>query len=172
MLDLGYRVLLDKDGLTDGLLAPTRTAYITVKPTEKEFVARIEEFWWSTTYVAKYLWRDEVFAARVVLDGEMREHGLLPMLEWLVGAEHAWSVRTGALGRQLKRYLDPEHWTEVEHTFGGANGGHWQALFRTIEVFRSCAKLVAERLGYAYPQALDERMIRYLLEIRSLTKKG
>ena len=51
-LDLGYRVLLDKDGLTAGLQPPMRAAYIPAKPSAGEFRQLIEDFWWDATYVA------------------------------------------------------------------------------------------------------------------------
>ncbi|HEY7849264.1 MAG TPA: aminoglycoside 6-adenylyltransferase, partial [Ktedonobacterales bacterium] len=38
-LDWGYRALLDKDGLTTGWPAPTRTAYIPTRPNEREYRA-------------------------------------------------------------------------------------------------------------------------------------
>ena len=146
-LDLGYRALVDKDGLAAGLPPPTYTAYLPQPPTAEDYRALVEEFWWGTTYVAKYLWRDEPFAARAVLDGEVRGHGLRTVLEWVVGVEHGWAVRPGVLGRQLKRHLPPAVWAEVERTFGGADAaGHWRALFRTVAVFRRCARLVAARL--------------------------
>jgi aminoglycoside 6-adenylyltransferase len=171
-LDLGYRVLIDKDGLTAGLQAPTHTAYLTEKPTEQEFRALVEEFWWCTTYVAKYLWRDEVFGARAILDAEIRLHVLRPMLAWVAGADHGWSIRPGAWGRNLKRHLRPEVWGEVERTFGGTGDeGHWRALLQTIAVFRASAESLAQRLGYEYPRGLDERMMGYLLEIRELPRK-
>jgi aminoglycoside 6-adenylyltransferase len=171
-LDLGYRVLVDKDDLTVGLKTPTYSAYIPTKPTADEFRAKVEEFWWNTTYVAKYLWRDEPFAARANLDAEIRLHVLRPMLEWLIEVENGWSVRPGAWGRQLKRQLKPEVWAEVEKTFGGADDkGHWQALSQTILVFRGCAASVARSLGYEYPRELDERMMRYVVAIRDLPKK-
>ena len=62
-LDLGYRVLLDRDGLTSHLPQPTYAAHIPARPTETEFLALVEEFWWETTYVAKNLWRDELLPA-------------------------------------------------------------------------------------------------------------
>ncbi len=124
-LDRGYRVLVDKGGLTAGLPPRTHTACLPQPPTTAAYQALVEEFWWGTTYVAEYLWRDEPLAARVVLDGEVREHGLRTVLEWVVGVEHGWAVCPGVLGRQLKRHLPPEFWAQAERTFGGADAaGH------------------------------------------------
>jgi aminoglycoside 6-adenylyltransferase len=102
-LDHGYQVLLDKDELAGGLLAPTFRAYLPPKPSAQRYQDVVEEFWWETTYVAKYLWRDELVAARTVLDGILRREVLQPMLEWLIEVEHDWCVNPGTLGRSLRR---------------------------------------------------------------------
>jgi hypothetical protein len=52
-LDAGYRVLLDKDGLATALPVPSGSAYVLSPPTQEEFAALVEEFWWETGYVAK-----------------------------------------------------------------------------------------------------------------------
>jgi aminoglycoside 6-adenylyltransferase len=171
-LDVGYRVLLDKDGLTGGLPAPTHTAFIPARPTAREYRQLVEEFWFTATYVAKYLWRGETFGARGILDAEIRLHTLQPLLTWAIEVEHGWSVNTGFFGRWIRRYLKPELWAEVERAFGGSDDeGHWRALFQTIAVFRQCAESVAASLGYAYPHDLDERMTSYLLQIKDLPRQ-
>ena len=172
-LDMGYRVLVDKDGLTAGLPAATRTTYVAGPPSAHEYRQLVEEFWFSATYVAKYLWRSETFGARAILDGEIRTYTLRPMLTWTVGVEKGWSADTGAFGRWIRQHLDPELWAEVEAAFGGTDEeGHWRALFRTTAVFRRCAQRVADALGYEYPRALDERMEAYLRAIMARPKRG
>jgi aminoglycoside 6-adenylyltransferase len=63
-LDVGYRVLVDKDGATSSWAAPTQHAHIPPKPSRAEYDALVEEFWSVTTYVAKGLWRVELFFAK------------------------------------------------------------------------------------------------------------
>lgn len=43
-LDAGYRILLDKDGLTKGMCSPTYGAYIPVPPTNEAYQKWIEDF--------------------------------------------------------------------------------------------------------------------------------
>jgi aminoglycoside 6-adenylyltransferase len=43
---------------------------------------------------------------------------------------------------------------------------NWQAMWATIVLFRKLAISVGEALGYAYPKELDERMDRYLQNVR------
>lgn len=42
ILDLGYRVLVDKDGLLRGLAAPSYTAHIPAKPTQQDYTALLQ----------------------------------------------------------------------------------------------------------------------------------
>jgi len=46
-LDVGYRVLLDKDRRTAGWKPPSYQAHIPARPAEAEYQALVEEFWWA-----------------------------------------------------------------------------------------------------------------------------
>jgi aminoglycoside 6-adenylyltransferase len=169
-LDNGYIVLLDKDHLTAGLKPPTFTALLPVPPTGKEFRAIINEFFNDAIYVAKNLWRENLFSVKDSLDYIMKFHCLRAMLEWQLGIENNWSVKPGAYGKGLKRKIDPEIWSELERTYVGAGTQeNWQALFRTIRLFRKVALQVAKALAYEYPQDMDQRVVQYLQEIKALS---
>ena len=71
-LDVGYLVLLDKDSRTSGWKQPSYRAHIPDRPTGAEYQRLVEVFWWTTTYVAKSLWRDELVFARWCLDQEIK----------------------------------------------------------------------------------------------------
>ena len=80
-LDVGYTVLLDKDRLTVGIRPPTYEAYVPTRPDEETYLTVVNDFFSDAPYVAKYLWRDELLAAKWCLEVEMRQHYLRPMLE-------------------------------------------------------------------------------------------
>jgi len=169
MLDVGYRVLLDKDGRTSGWGAPTYRAHIPAKPTELEYRDLVEEFWWSSTYVAKSLWRDELVIARFVLERDLKLETLRLMLEWRIEIEHDWSVKPGVLGRGLKQLLPAGTWSELESTYvGPGSEENWAALLRTMALFRRVAREVGEALGYDYPQKVDDQVTAYLEGVRKL----
>jgi aminoglycoside 6-adenylyltransferase len=171
VLDWGYRVLLDKDGLTVGLPSPTRTAHIPPQPTEREYHALVEEFWWETIYVAKNLWRDEVLHAKYNLDVVMRHELLLQLLEWRMEVDREWAWKPGIVGRGLKRLLPPETWSELEATWVGAGvEENWDALFAMTTLFRRVALEVGSALGYDYPHELDQRVSAYLQAVRHLSR--
>jgi aminoglycoside 6-adenylyltransferase len=167
-LDVGYRVLLDKDGLTSSWKPPTYRAHIPEKPTEAQYIALIEEFWWSSTYVAKSLWRDEIMFAKWILDHDLKQETLRPFLEWQIEIEHDWSVKPGVLGRGLKQLLPAEIWQELEAIYVGAGLEEtWNALFRTCDLFQRVAIDIGQTFGYEYPHKVDAQVRAYLQRIKS-----
>ncbi len=119
--------------------------------------------------MTKCLWRDELMPAKWCLDVEMRHNYLRPMLEWRMELDHGWSVPTGNLGTRLKNRLPSEIWSQLEGTYVGAGiAENWEALFRTMALFRRAAIDVADDLGHAYPSDLDRRVTPYVRAIKDL----
>ena len=171
--DAGYQVLVDKDHLTSGLKPPTYSAYIPTPPTEKDYLDLLEGFFLDTTYVAKFLWRDDMMAAKHILDHSLKQEHLRPMLEWHTEIDHQWSIKPGPYGRRLKQHLRPDLWVELECTYTGAGlEENWEALFRTIGLMRLVANEVGERLGFTYPEELEQRVLNYLRKVRQLDRVG
>jgi aminoglycoside 6-adenylyltransferase len=172
-LDVGYAVLLDKDHLANGLKPPTHTAYIPTPPTGPVYQDLIQEFWNDAAYTAKNLWRDNLIAAKHNLDVIMKFHVLRQFLEWQMEIEHNWSVRPGAYGKGLKKWINPGLWAELESTYVGAGiEENWDALFKTIDLFRKVAIKVGDHLGYVYPDDLDRRMMAYLHKVKNLDREA
>src|SRR5215208_3190540 len=158
-LDAGYRILLDKDYLTDGMKAPSYKAYIPVPPTNEVYQTMINDFFSDAPYVAKCLLRGELLPAKWCLDYDMKHVYLRPMLEWLMGLNHNWSLPAGWLGKGLKKKLPPEIWSQLEASYAGAaTPENWEALFHTLALFRQVAMEVGKGLGYEYPLELDKRV--------------
>ncbi|HET8894238.1 MAG TPA: aminoglycoside 6-adenylyltransferase [Gaiellaceae bacterium] len=153
-LDVGYRVLLDKDGTTARWAQPTHRAHIPAKPTEEEYVALVEEFWWGVTYVGKACAREERFFSRFVLDVDLTHGALRRMLEWLIETGRDWSWKPGAYGRGIERELRSDLAAELVAAEG--------SLERTIALFRSVAHEVGDSLGYRYPQYADDAVSAYI----------
>ncbi|MGC9335178.1 MAG: aminoglycoside 6-adenylyltransferase, partial [Anaerolineae bacterium] len=172
-LDVGYSILLDKDGATAGLGPPTYRAHVPARPTEEEFLTLVEEFHHEATYVAKHLWRDDLLPAKYNLDQAMKQVNLRRMLEWRLQIDYDWSVKVGAYGKGLKRHLAPSLWSELEATYVGADlAENWAALFGTIGLFRRVGNEVAAHLGYEYPDQMDRRVVHYLRRVEALQRAG
>jgi aminoglycoside 6-adenylyltransferase len=156
--DIGYKILLDKDHVTGSLKSATYQAYILKPPSREHYEARIETFWMDSTYVAKYLWRTDIVAAKWRLH-QIFDQGLREVLEWSVAIAHDWNWKPGALGRGLEKALDPATRTELLESFAGGDiNDLWTSLFRTTALYRKTAIKVASSLGYNYPCDLDKRV--------------
>ncbi len=168
-LDAGYRVLLDKDQLATNLCPATGMAYVPKPPTFEMYQTLINDFLSDAPYVAKCLWRDELLPAKWCLDCDMKHTYLRQLLEWRVEIDYGWSAPTGFLGKGLKKRLPPDIWALVELTYAGARlADNWEALTHTLDLFRRVAVEVGDRLGYAYPHDLHQRICAYVEQIRQL----
>jgi aminoglycoside 6-adenylyltransferase len=172
-LDLGYAVLVDKQGLTDGMRAPTYSTYIPARPSDEVYQKVVADFFSDVPYVAKCLRRDELMPAKYCLDFDMKHVFLRQMLDWRMELDHNWSAPTGFLGRGLKKHLPPEIWSDLESTYVGAEiEENWDALFRTLALFRRVAVEVADDLGYVYPHDMDRRVVAYAQKVRHVDSTG
>lgn len=168
-MDAGYRVLLDKDCLTEELRAPTYTAYIPATPSEAAYRTAIEEFFSDAPYVAKCLRRDELLPVKWCLDHDMKHVYLRQMLEWRVELDYDWSEPVGALGKGLKKRLPPALWEQLKATYAGAGiDENWESLFRTMALYRQVAIEVGDDLGYSYPHELDRRVTDYVRSVQDM----
>ena len=168
-LDAGYQVLVDKDQLTQGMLAPTGKAHIPKPPTRDAYQTLINDFLSDAPYVAKCLVRDELLPAKWCLDYDMKHIYLRQLLEWRVELDNAWSVPVGSLGKGLKKRLPLEIWSALESCYADASmEENWKALERTMQLFRQVAKAVGESLGYPYPEELHQNVANYVKHIRQM----
>jgi aminoglycoside 6-adenylyltransferase len=88
-----------------------------------------------------------------------------------VALDHGWAVPVGNLGKGLKKRLPPDIWSELERCYAGAGvAENWEALYRTIDLYRRVAVEVGDHLGYAYPHELDQRVTAYAREIQRMER--
>ncbi|MVZ60790.1 AadS family aminoglycoside 6-adenylyltransferase [Sphingobacterium humi] len=164
--DIGYRILLDKDGLTSAMKPPTHQVSIIKKPSVDAFKQLLNDFWWDTTYVAKCLARDEIFYAKFMSENNLRTAYLVPLLEWYIASQHHWNITTNKHGRLFKQYLSEEEWEKLELTFSGSVlVDNWKALFAMMDIVHEIGKELAARLNYAYLDKLEEDIRGYILGV-------
>ncbi|WP_165967206.1 aminoglycoside 6-adenylyltransferase [Jeotgalibacillus sp. S-D1] len=167
--DNGYEVLLDKDKLTPLFKPPSFQAYHVKPPTKDQYAELVNSFWWDTSYVAKSLWRDELFFSKYMLDSIIRINYLQPMIEWHIGVQHSWGVNPNKHGRWFKRYVQPALWTRIEQTYAGSSvEDNWNALFNTMNLFSELAIEVGAYLSYPYDKEMEERLTAYCKNIYTL----
>ena len=159
--------------MVEGLRPPTFTADIPTPPTQQAYLTQVEEFFHEATYVVKHLWRDDLLPAKFNLDQMMKQDCLRQMLEWWIEIRHGWSVKPGAYGKGLKKWLPPDLWAELEATYAGADlEENWEAMFKTIALYRKVAIEVGEALGYAYPHEMDNRTMAYFHRVKTLDRQA
>jgi len=169
--DVGYKVLIDKDGLTRALKPPTYQSVLIKKPTEEKFAQLLNDFWWDMTYVAKCLARDEIFYARFMTENMMRTDYLVPMLEWYIAIAHDWQITTNKHGRLFKKYLPADLWQRVEVTFADSDiENNWRALFAYADLCHELGQSLAEQLNYSYPTELENNIRQYLSFVKAKHK--
>lgn len=167
--DVGYKVLIDKDGLTNNMLPPTYEATLIKRPSNEIFQLKLLDFWWDMVYVAKCLLRDELFYAKYMSEEVMRFNNFQKIIEWHIGMQHDWKITTNKKGRLFKKYLSPEMWKKVEATFAGSDiADNWRALFAYADLGSEIGPEIARKLGYDYPAELEQKIRAYLLKIRPL----
>jgi len=170
-LDAGYRVLLDKDGLTEGFAAPTYQAYIPQPPTANRYHEVVEMFYLDCIYVAKYIWRGDLNAAHRILNEMVKQEHLRPMLEWHQEITHDWQLKPGPSMRRIEQSLRPDLVKELSQTYAGITPQElWESLDRTRDLMRKVAQEVGQALGYAYPDSIERKAFAYIEEIRSLKR--
>lgn len=166
--DLGYQVIVDKDGITQNLPQATKTEHLIKKPSEEEFLTLINEFFWDATYVPKYLWRNSLFFAKFMFSSLQSEY-FEKMIEWYIGSKNNWDVNTGVHGKYFEKHLDEQTWKEIRQTFVGADiEENWIAFFKLFDLFTKFAHSVAENLEYTYPSEQEKKLLIYLRESKHL----
>ena len=170
---IGYTVLLDKDGRTASLEPPTYRAFIPSVPSGRYYASRVNDFWWDSTYVAKYLWREDLLAVKFMLEGDLIHLHLLQMLEWSIEIERGWNWRPGHYGRDIKKALHPDTYSQLAEAYAGGNIEElWESLLRTAALFRKVAIKVGDSLGYRYLYDLDRKVTIYHQTVRGLDRQA
>ena len=171
-LDVGYRVLLDKDGRTSaGSRRPTARTFPPRRPRPRTAPRS------RSSGGAPRTSRRRSGAGRSCSPSSCstRTYGTgrsEASLEWRIELDHDWSLRPGAYGRGLERLLPPELAAELAATYVGAGvEENWDALFATAALFRRVATEVGAALGHAYPlEDVDEVVTAHLEAVRVLPR--
>ncbi|MCR5509671.1 MAG: aminoglycoside 6-adenylyltransferase, partial [Lachnospiraceae bacterium] len=91
-------ILLDKDGILPEIPESSDESHHVIRPTEAQFAATCNEFWWCLNNIAKGLWRGEVTYAQDMLNFVVRKQ-LEKVLSWKIGLLTGYSVSIGKAGK-------------------------------------------------------------------------
>lgn len=164
----GYGILIDKDELLRDMPLPDYKAYQCRKPDEKEFKRNFDEFWFEVYHVAKYLWRDDLWTAK--LRDIAAKEKLRQMIEWNHAADFNWNFAPGCDGKRMNSWIDKNILQQLEQCWSGFNkDDNIQSLQATIELYRKLSTDTARRLGYDYNKEVDKNISSF---IENLLKKN
>lgn len=163
LYERGFRVLIDKKRLASRLPVPSHSSPVRRPPTQAEFRATVEEFWFETSHIPKYLQRDDLWVVKF-RDWTMKEL-LLRMMEWHAVAKGGDRADVGHIGMRLKDWISADVWQRLNDVFARFDAADSRrALLATTTLFRDVATETADLLGYQYPDDVDDAISGYISE--------
>ena len=160
--EANFEVIKDDKGLFDSYISsPNR--YWTAPPTEEEFGASCNEFWWVSAYVVKAIRRNQLIYATDHLYGICQQE-LLKVLAWQVTSDKG-VVDIGKNYKYLFHYLPAGQEKEFSALLDLSSFDKiTQSLFSTMKLFNDAAQILAQKMGFPYNQEEAKKMIAYAKE--------
>ena len=160
--EAGFTVLKDEKGLFEAYL-PNPKRYWTAPPSEEEFTASCNEFWWVSAYVVKGIYRKQVIYATDHLYGICQQE-LLKVLAWQIASDKG-TVDIGKNYKYLFQYLPTEKEKEFSNLLDFSSIEKiTQSLFTTMQLFHQETQSLAQKMGFTYDKEVAEKMMRYAKE--------
>ena len=160
--EAGFRVLKDDKGLFETYL-PNPKRYWICPPTEEEFAASCNEFWWVSTYVVKAIRRNQLIYATDHLYGICQQE-LLKVLAWQLASGRG-TVDIGKNYKYLFHYFPSEKEKEFSALLNLSSLKKInQSLFATMKLFDCEAQKLAKKMEFAYDLKEAEKMMAYAEE--------
>lgn len=166
------RILLEKDGILPAMPPPTDEDYWVKRPTEDEFHAVCNEYWWCLNNVAKGIWREEIPYVQDMANVVLRPQ-LIKALSWKVGIKTGFSVSVGKSGKEMWRWLAKEEWTAFLSTYAAGNISAIKTAYtRMCQLFDATACDIAGSLGFVYDRTEADNSFSYFLHVINLPKNA
>lgn len=160
--EANFEVIKDDKGLFESYL-PSPKRYWTCPPTEEEFAATCNEFWWVSAYVVKAIRRNQLIYATDHLYGICQQE-LLKVLAWQVTSDRG-AVDIGKNYKYLFHYVPAEKEKEFSALLDLSSFDKiTKSLFSTMKGFDREAQILAQKMGFTYDKEVAEKMIAYAKE--------
>ncbi|QQK76177.1 aminoglycoside 6-adenylyltransferase [Salicibibacter cibarius] len=157
-------ILIDKDNRINKKIIPSDKKYWIKKPSEQEFDDCCNEFWHVSTYVAKGLFRKELFFALDHFNQILRPE-LFRVISWAVGIKEGFDFSVGKNYKFIGNYLSEAELEKLVNTFSQSGYKEsWESFELCCELFRIYSKEVASSLNYKYPE-YDGKMTNFVQNI-------
>lgn len=160
--EANFEVIKDDKGLFESYL-PSPKRYWTCLPTEEEFAATCNEFWWVSAYVVKAIRRNQLIYATDHLYGICQQE-LFKVLAWQVTSDRG-VVDIGKNYKHLFQYLPAEQEKEYSALLDLSSFDKiTKSLFATMGLFNREAQILAQKMGFTYDKEVAEKMTSYAKE--------
>ena len=160
--EANFEVIKDDKGLFESYL-PSPKHYWICPPTEEEFAASYNEFWWVSAYVVKAIRRNQLIYATDHLYGICQQE-LLKVLAWQVTSDRG-IVDIGKNYKYLFQYLPAGQEKEFSALLDLSSFDKiTQSLFATMGLFNREAQILAQEMGFTYDMEVAEKMTSYAKE--------
>ncbi|WP_093728016.1 aminoglycoside 6-adenylyltransferase [Terribacillus halophilus] len=160
--------VLDKDGMLPLIPPASDKDYHVHQPSEADYYACTNNFWWCLQNVAKGIWRRELPYAKQMFELVIRPC-LDQMVNWWIGCKYAFQVSPGKMGKYFSTYLPPDYWQLYLSTYSSSLEQHfWDSVFSTCRLFRCLALDVASNLGFSYAEEEEKAMLLFLYKVKDL----
>lgn len=159
VLVYGARVLFDKSAPAEQLNLDVRMA--STLPTADEFTAALNHTWLTALRAAKFTARGDLWRAKHACDSELKAQ-LMTMLEWHTLA-HDPTRRVWHDGRHVAQWADRRAVMALPGCFAAYDATDLRrALFATLDLYRWVAIETAQRLGFDFPAAAQQHVMRWV----------
>ena len=160
--EANFEVIKDDKGLFEAY-QPNSKRYWTCPPTEEEFAATCNEFWWVSAYIVKAIRRNQLIYATDHLYGICQQE-LLKVIAWQVTSDRG-IVDIGKNYKYLFQYLPAGQEKEFSALLDLSSFDKiTQSLFATMGLFNREAQILAQKMGFTYDMEVAEKMISYAKE--------
>ena len=160
--EANFEVIKDVKGLFEAY-QPNSKRYWTAPPTEEEFAASCNEFWWVSAYVVKAIRRKQLIYATDHLYSICQQE-LLKVLAWQVTSDRG-VVDIGKNYKYLFHYLPAEQEKEFSALLDLSSFDKiTHSLFATMGLFNREAQILAQKMGFTYDKEVAEKMTSYAKE--------
>lgn len=164
------KILMDKENVLPVIPEASDRDYYVKKPTQEEFGACCNEFWWCTNNLAKGLWREEITYVQDMTNFVVRKQ-LEKVMSWKIGIATDFSVSLGKSAKYMNKWIEKESYQKFLATYFTADvDAAWKAIFIMCDLFEETAIEVADDLNYYYNKKEAEMARKYLYDVSRLPK--
>ena len=162
------QILLDKDGILPEIPESSDKSHHIKRPTQEQFTATCNEFWWCLTNVAKGLWRKEVTYSLDMLNFVVRNQ-LERMLSWKIGHENDYCISVGKSGKYMNKWLSTEMWELYLKTYCNSDiDSIWNSVDIMCRLFIDVSYEVSKQNGFTLNEKEMENGFHFVKMVKIL----